>query len=352
MPPWQGGKPTEVEARMLAAMRSAIHESQSWTTQKQRRQPGAGQPCPADPSRWAHRKAEWLCKQCSAPNMLHRPACRTCGEVWSVGCKTLPAGSPPPPRTTQERTSTQPSGAPPKSTPPGPWGGPKTPEAIRKAEAALQAASEAEVGEEVLQKLRENVTRLKQAETEKQPLAKRLQQASHQATIAEAAYAKAQERLLAATKAAAEAEANLNAARTTVDAVTAELTKAAPTGAAQTPDAKQLLSDLLNAVKTAAAKQGAEGSREALEKAAAAAEAVTVQEDAKTAPSECANSQPKATGGEEVDAEMRGKRWRLSDAEADALLQELAAEQDQTHKRQRLQEACRAHEIPATQGSD
>ena len=265
---------TQAEARMLALMRSAIHESQTWTNQRrqaQTRQTKAS----ADSARWAHREAEWLCKKCSCPNLLHRTACRRCGEPWAVGCQHLPPGSPPTPK---------PAAAPgaatsnsPKPAAAAPWQNPpKVPDAVKKAEAALQAATQAELDEDTLKRLRDNVSKQKQAESEKQPLAKRLQQATHQATVAEAAHTKAQERLQAATKAAADAEAALREARASVDAITAELAKTAPqTEDVKQPDTRQLLADLLAAVKAAAADQGANGTREALEKAAVAAETAT-----------------------------------------------------------------------------
>ena len=112
----------------------------------------------------------------------------------------------------------------------------------------------------------------------------------------------------------------------------------------------KVLADLLAVVKLAAAvpseqADAVSGAKAALEKAAAAAEAAIA---AAAGLQEGGTETPRQEDAAMHAAGQSQTEKRLSDAEADVLLQQLEG-LDATAKRQRLQEACRVPDIPATQ---
>ena len=245
--PWTKGKPSEFEARLLANMRSALHEAQSHSSGGA---VGGGAP---KQSGWSHRKAEWICPSCQTCNFVENMDCRRCGRQWSAEAKVVAAGTPPQSRKGQPSTglfNSSPAGSQPVN------GAER--DAVKLAEAALQSSKDANVPQAVLTGLQENLDAKRREATAKQPVAKRLQQATHRQTQSKTALDKAEEKLAAATKAAEEARVAYKQTEEEVRKVTAEVAQSdrAP---APVPAEKDLLARLVAAISTLDTAMGTEG---------------------------------------------------------------------------------------------
>ena len=247
--PWNVKKQlasTPEVARLAAEMASAFHLAQSYSGTTQRD--------------WSHRKAEWICPSCRTPNFVNKMDCRACGLQWSADATLVAAGSPPSKRTKLSMlppSRTCATGGQLPSLPPAnrPAASHAVRDAVKLADAALQAAKDAKVPQAVLMGLQANLEAKQQEAASKQPVAKRLQVATHQESHCKAALAKAEERLAAAQQTAEEARAAHKKAQEEVRKVTAEVSQAdkAPV---QEPAEKNLLARMVAAVNMVDASMG------------------------------------------------------------------------------------------------
>ena len=198
-------KPTQAEARLLATLRSALHEAQT------KRPTGSGEK-DTSTSRWALRKAEWECPECHTRNFLHLGACRACKSPWRPGLVQHPAGAPPPPRTNHPAAAL---GAPKEQTNgaaqqdnqmgSGSNGPPATvvaPESMQAAEIALQAARQAHAPQTIIEHWEKELEARRTAATAKVPMSLRARLAT--ATAEANAAMQAKEKALKTAEAARE----------------------------------------------------------------------------------------------------------------------------------------------------
>ena len=226
---WQNKTPrrnqkSQAAARAEADFASGMHAAMSYAQPP----PWARMPTTSGQSsygKWDHRKPEWECQCCGHRNFMTRPQCRQCRSERSKTAAFHPAGSPPPGRAAQMQAT-----SPPQAGNMGamqPYGkqpaADKSNDPIKLAEAAITAAQQAGAEEEVLVSLRATLEAKRQAATAKIPLAKRLQQATHRQSVAQATHTKAHEWLAVAQKAESEAQAAMAKARKEVEDITAEV---------------------------------------------------------------------------------------------------------------------------------
>ena len=324
-------------ARVAAEIRSAFHAGMAYVPSFGKAAPGSSPPFVVQngraASRWEHRKEEWGCTLCSTRNFITRNRCRECLRDRTPDCPIFPQGSRPPPHHDSSGTApggTEKGGQSPegiKPTVPAASLG-QTSDPILLAEAAVSAATHAGMSASVIKQLQEDVEARRRAVVEKQPLAKRLQQATVKATQAETACTKAEERLTNAQKAAAEARDALSAAGAEVDRLTAEIASSRP-ASAQRVDTRCVLADLLAAVKAQA--DGSPAGADQLAKATVAAQS--------------ALAPPQSGGSMEVDAQQRQAADSVAEAAQKATAeaaQKAAAEA--TTERTRAEAAARQEE--------
>ena len=250
-PPWVKpgvkGKPnghhrpaqTQLEARLLATLRSELHnalsykgESQNVKNNQQQSQQAAGGSAGNQPQQplqqasqqqrqlrtfrdrdWSHRKAEWVCQKCEMRNFITRMDCRKCGHSWSKACKFIAAGSPP-----------LPFEAP--VAPPVPKDERLAPTSVQAAEQALTAARAAGAPDGVIQHWDAEIERRKSiADASKQApsLRARLATATAEANAAMQARERAVQQLTAAKEQVIKVEEALQSARQAEEKAAAHL---------------------------------------------------------------------------------------------------------------------------------
>ena len=261
-------RPTPTEARLLATLRTELHNALSYkgneqnakyNTQYQFQLPAAKE--------WSHRKAEWICSACNTNNFVSRLDCRKCQTAYTSTMTLVPAGSAPVGRkglllpVTPARGTQRPAL-------------PASPTSVEAAEAALRAAQEANAPTEMISTWQEEVKRRQATAQAKSPptVRARLAGATAEANTAMQAREKAQKRLQAAKKELEEAQMQLETAVAEETKAAAALrlvtSEVAPKPEEQSPEAA--LSKLLTAVK--ANQQGDTNAPELLTAAAQAAE--------------------------------------------------------------------------------
>ena len=260
-------RPTEMEARILATLRSAIHGAQTFGDEAKRNQP----PAEAAPTDWSHRKAEWVCAGCHTHNYASRMDCRRCKMAYASSMQLIPAGSPPPGR--KGGTAPSPGGSQAgvvaSRPPPVP-----TPNSVDAAEAALRAAKDASAPPVIIRAWEEELKKRQAAAQAQVPptIRARLAAATAEANAAMQAREKAQKRVTAATTELQEAQKQLETATAeefrAAAALRAVTSEVAPEPGVGTPQAA--LAELLQAVK--ASQEGQEGAVEQLQAATKAAE--------------------------------------------------------------------------------
>ena len=354
MPRKQQKKKSQAAARAEANFASGMHVAMSY--------PWARPPTP--PARhnlggWEHRQPEWECHCCGLRNYMTRPNCRQCAQSRSAAATLHPAGSPPPGRASQPpaRASQRPTASAPPTAKPGgvqqPWGKPPNGDPVKLAEAAISAAQQAGAEEAVLLSLRATLEAKQQAATAKIPLAKRLQQATHRQTAAQATHAKAGEWLMAAQKAESEARAAMDKTRKELEEITAEV---AATSVPVEPPAANCTA-VLQALLEALSKAEAEGetARPAVVAAVAAAQAALIPPPplAKPAPTAAATAPATATA---ANADTVMQTQAVAEKRAAELTAALEAETNPQRKQQRILETLNSHlaglpvpEFPDTQ---
>ena len=334
--------PTELEARLMAKVRSAFHEAQSYTGK--------------DVNRWAGRKAEWVCS-CGERNFVERGQCRKCGTRWQMKFALIPAGSPPP------QKSAAPAGQPAGMPPAGQAAAAKpplqpAPASLEAAEAALAAAKLANAPPPVLEAWEEEVSKRRAAAETKVPpsIRARLATATGEANAAMQARERAQKRANSAKVELEEAEKQLQEASVeeqraaaALRAVTAEVapkpeTPAQPEAAEDAQATEASLQSILAAFATAA-KEGAsleekEGLEQTLQQAK---EQATAREAAKAAAAKAAAEAQamaveraegcKRKSGEEEPSPTQPGDLDLLDEDLEALLKQVPP-----GKRQRAKE--------------
>lgn len=331
-------KNDQASALLRAELASIIHQGISFASNKAQR---------GSHSDGGHnhkpRQAEWKCAACGRHNFLTRDVCRECGAGWSQACVVIPAMLP------EKANAT----SPPQASGPGNLstkGGTATEVAstANAADAAVVAAKAAGSPPELIASLQQQATSRRQAETARLPLSTRLKSATAKANETDAAKGRTEKAVERAQEALRQAQETAKAAASAAAEAAAELkrvsaevgSKGAP-GVATMPAPALALAELLGALQ--AADQGAEGAKERLQAAAAAAQKTLrpSEEDAsmKEQATNLGASQGQKREAEPSQATVLGTQEATED-DAQALLAELEGLSPES-KRQRLAQAMR-----------
>ena len=258
---------------------------------------------------------------------MDRNSCRSCMAACTSAVTVIPAGSPPPARTSTAAAAGTRQGA-------GAVPNPGAKDEVKLAEAALRSAREAGVAQTVLDALQANLDAKRKATIARQPVAQRLQQATQREQQSRTALEKAEERLAASQRAAEDARAAHARAQEEVRSVTAEVANSSQPKAQAPADAAEALSNLLAAVRSASTGEGDQ--QQQLQAAAAAAEQVLQPKEEGSATAagghgqkrDVESSQETVMGTQDMTAE-----------EADVLMKEMDDEPTPEAKRARLMAA-------------